>query len=46
MEETPDGILLRPVAAHPVEIYSNERLGEFETEERRLDKYYRKRDGR
>ena len=46
VEETPEGILLRPASAHPVEIYTNEQLDEFETEERRLEEYYRKRDGR
>ena len=28
--ETPDGLLLRPGAAFPIEIYSEERLAEFE----------------
>lgn len=29
VEETPDGVLLRPGVTVPVEVYSEERLGEF-----------------
>ena len=32
LEETPEGILIRPAVAFPIEIYSNERLEEFERE--------------
>lgn len=32
LEETPEGILIRPAVAFPIEIYSNERLAEFERE--------------
>ena len=36
---TPDGVLLVPVAAFPVEIYTKERLAEFAEEEAKLEKY-------
>jgi AbrB family looped-hinge helix DNA binding protein len=36
---TAEGVLLVPVAAFPVEIYTKERLAEFESEESRLAKY-------
>jgi hypothetical protein len=32
LEETPEGILIRPAVAFPIENYSNERLEEFERE--------------
>ena len=32
LEETPEGILIRPAVAFPIENYSNERLEEFEME--------------
>jgi bifunctional DNA-binding transcriptional regulator/antitoxin component of YhaV-PrlF toxin-antitoxin module len=35
-ETTPEGILLRPAVMLPVEIYSKERLREFDAEERKL----------
>jgi len=35
-ETTPEGILLRPAVTLPVEIYSAERVGEFDAEERKL----------
>lgn len=37
-ETTPEGILLRPAVMLPVEIYSKERLREFDAEERKLAK--------
>ena len=36
---TSDGILLIPVAAFPIEMYSDERLAEFEEEEAKLAKF-------
>ena len=39
-EPTPEGILLRPATAVPVEIYTDERLAEFAKEEAKLDKHY------
>lgn len=30
LEETPDGLILRPAATYPIEIYSAERLAEFQ----------------
>jgi bifunctional DNA-binding transcriptional regulator/antitoxin component of YhaV-PrlF toxin-antitoxin module len=32
LEETPEGILIRPAVAFPIEIYSEERIKEFEQE--------------
>ncbi len=29
LEETPEGLILRPAATYPVEIYTDERLAEF-----------------
>ncbi len=36
---TSDGVLLVPVAAFPVEIYTRERLAEFAEEEAKLEKF-------
>lgn len=30
LEETPEGLVLRPAATYPVEIYTDERLAEFQ----------------
>ncbi len=35
-ETTPEGLLLRPAVTPPVEIYSDERIGEFEESEQEL----------
>jgi AbrB family looped-hinge helix DNA binding protein len=32
LEETPEGILIRPAVAFPIELYSEERLQEFQQE--------------
>jgi len=40
-EETDEGILLRPAAAYPIEVYSDGRIGEFEAEEGKLAGHYR-----
>jgi AbrB family looped-hinge helix DNA binding protein len=32
LEETPEGILIRPAVAFPIELYSDERLKEFQEE--------------
>lgn len=37
LETTPEGILLRPAATFPVEVYSAERIQEFDEEEGRLE---------
>jgi len=37
VETTPDGILLRPAAMFPVEVYTPERIEEFDAEEARLE---------
>jgi antitoxin PrlF len=36
-EITPDGILLRPVAAFPIEIYTDERIQEFRAAEKEIE---------
>ena len=41
LETTPDGILLRPAATLPVEVYAGSRIEEFDEEERRLDEVLR-----
>jgi bifunctional DNA-binding transcriptional regulator/antitoxin component of YhaV-PrlF toxin-antitoxin module len=33
VEETPEGILLRPSVSMPIEFYSDERIAEFEEDE-------------
>jgi antitoxin PrlF len=35
-EVTPDGVLLRPVAAFPIELYTDERLDEFRQAEQEI----------
>lgn len=42
-ETTPEGLLLRPAVTLPVEIYTDERIAEFDREERALDKAMRAR---
>ena len=44
-ETTPEGILLRPAIATPLELYSEDRIREFESEEKKLEKVL-KRKGR
>ena len=39
LEETGEGLVLRPAATYPVEIYTEERLAEFAAEEAKLGKY-------
>ena len=39
-ETTPEGVLLRPAVALPVEAYSQERLGEFKAAEEELESWY------
>lgn len=45
-ETTPDGILLRPAVTLAVEIYSDDRIREFEVEEDKLAKALAKRKTR
>ncbi|MEX2581076.1 MAG: AbrB/MazE/SpoVT family DNA-binding domain-containing protein [Verrucomicrobiales bacterium] len=45
-ETTAEGILLRPGVTLPIEIYSADRVREFEAEERKLEKGLRERDRR
>lgn len=42
LEETDDGLVLRPAATYPMEIYTKERLEEFAAEEAKLAKYHLK----
>ena len=39
VQVTGDGVLLVPVAALPVEIYTKERLAEFSAEEKKLERF-------
>lgn len=43
-ETTEDGLLLRPAAVLPVEIYSRERRAEFAAAEDQLEQWYRQHD--
>ena len=36
-ETTPEGILLKPAIATPLELYSEDRIREFESEEKKLE---------
>ncbi len=40
-ETTSEGVLLRPAVALPVEIYSDERIAEFEAAEEELSDFYK-----
>ncbi len=42
-ETTPEGLLLRPAVTLPVEIYSDQRIREFDAAEADLDKLLRKK---
>jgi antitoxin PrlF len=42
-ETTPEGLLLRPAVTLPVEIYSEERIREFDAGEAELEKVLRRR---
>jgi AbrB family looped-hinge helix DNA binding protein len=42
-ETTPEGLLLRPAITLPIEIYSDERVREFDAAEAELDKALRRR---
>ena len=43
-ETTPEGLLLRPAVTLPIEIYSDERIREFDEAEAELDKVLRRRN--
>jgi antitoxin PrlF len=43
-ETTPDGLLLRPAVTLPIEIYSDERIREFDAAEAELEKVLRRRN--
>ena len=45
-ETTPEGLLLRPAVTLPVEIYSPERIAEFDEAEAELDKTLRRKKQR
>jgi AbrB family looped-hinge helix DNA binding protein len=42
-ETTPEGLLLRPAVTLPVELYSDERIREFDAGEAELEKVLRRR---
>jgi antitoxin PrlF len=42
-ETTPEGLLLRPAVTLPIELYSNERIREFDEAEAELDHFLRKK---
>jgi bifunctional DNA-binding transcriptional regulator/antitoxin component of YhaV-PrlF toxin-antitoxin module len=42
-ETTPEGILLRPAVTVPIEIYSPERIAEFDQSEAELAAWFKKR---
>ena len=42
-ETTPEGLLLRPAVTLPIEMYTDERIAEFDREERELEKLMRAR---
>ena len=42
-ETTPEGLLLRPAVTLPIEMYTEERIAEFDREERELEKLMRSR---
>jgi antitoxin PrlF len=42
-ETTPEGLLLRPAVTLPVEIYSDQRIREFDAAEADLDKLLRRK---
>ena len=42
-ETTPEGLLLRPAVTLPIEIYSDERIREFDAGEAALEKVLRRR---
>ncbi len=42
-ETTPEGLLLRPAVTLPIEIYTDERIAEFDREERALERAMRAR---
>ncbi len=43
-ETTSEGVLLRPAVTLPVEIYSDERIAEFEAAERELSEWYERNE--
>lgn len=45
-EITPEGILLRPTVMLPIELYTSDRIREFETEEVALEKALRRKSRR
>ena len=42
-ETTPEGLLLRPAVTLPIEMYTGERIAEFDRGERELEKLMRSR---
>ena len=44
VEETPDGVLLRPATVLPLEMYTDERVREFDQADAELGEYLAARD--
>ena len=42
-ETTSEGVILRPAVAFPIEIYTDERIAEFESEEEKLKQHIKKK---
>jgi AbrB family looped-hinge helix DNA binding protein len=42
-ESTSEGIVLKPAIAFPIEIYTDERISEFATEDEKLSQYLKKK---
>ena len=43
-ETVPEGLLLRPAVTLPVELYTHERIEEFDSEESKLEKFLETQD--
>jgi AbrB family looped-hinge helix DNA binding protein len=46
LEDTDEGILVRPAAVFPIEIYTDKRLAEFETAEKELGELFKTKAAR
>ena len=42
-ETTPEGVLLRPAVTLPIELYTDERIREFDEAQAELDRFLRKK---
>lgn len=46
VEESGDGLVIRPAVTFPYEIYSNERIAEFDKEDEELNRHLKKKEQR